>query len=290
MKLRLGALCLFENPTGEAGRALIRQFVLVREADRMGYDDIWLEERHGDAARPSAAITTLLGHLAGVTSKARIGAVLQPLQRELGQLAEDLATAELLARGRLALAVDARGRAPADARDGCAALDALAELRTRLAAGVVVPQPSGAALPAWAVVDGAPAVRRAARQGMAPWLPAELPLAEVAPLLAQWREAGGDGTLPAPLLVRYACPAATREAALALAAPFAQALVGDASAPALLEEALVGSHAEVAARIRALADRFGLGGVVIAPMSAGFDDAKHILADMVDEVRPLLDD
>ena len=32
MSLRLGALCRFENPSDEAGRALIRQFVLVREA------------------------------------------------------------------------------------------------------------------------------------------------------------------------------------------------------------------------------------------------------------------
>ncbi|GLU32167.1 hypothetical protein WKR88_08405 [Trinickia caryophylli] len=31
-------------------------------------------------------------------------------------------------------------------------------------------------------------------------------------------------------------------------------------------------------------------GVVIVPTSANFDDAKHILADIVDEVLPLLDD
>jgi hypothetical protein len=34
----------------------------------------------------------------------------------------------------------------------------------------------------------------------------------------------------------------------------------------------------------------GLYGVVIVPMSAHFDTAKHILADRVDEVRPLLED
>ncbi|MDF1484094.1 hypothetical protein PY257_02665 [Ramlibacter sp. H39-3-26] len=59
MSLRPGLLCLFENPTDEAGRALIRQFVLVREA-----------ERHGDAARRGGAITTLFGHLGGVPMSA----------------------------------------------------------------------------------------------------------------------------------------------------------------------------------------------------------------------------
>ena len=41
----LGYLGLCENPTAEEGRALVRQFVLVQEADRMGYDDIWLARR-----------------------------------------------------------------------------------------------------------------------------------------------------------------------------------------------------------------------------------------------------
>ncbi len=68
---QLGYLALSENPTDEAGRALVRQFVLAREADRMGYDDIWLGEHHGDALWPQAGVLSLLGHLSAVTSKAR---------------------------------------------------------------------------------------------------------------------------------------------------------------------------------------------------------------------------
>ena len=41
--------------------------------------------------------------------------------------------------------------------------------------------------------------------------------------------------------------------------------------------------------LRHLGERFGLLGVIVVPMSAGFDDAKHILADLVDEVLPLLE-
>jgi alkanesulfonate monooxygenase SsuD/methylene tetrahydromethanopterin reductase-like flavin-dependent oxidoreductase (luciferase family) len=127
---KLGYLCLSENPTAEEGRALLRQFVLVREADRMGYDDIWLGEHHDDRAWPTGAATALLGHLAAVTSKARIGSmVLMPALRDAVQLAEDVATIDLLAKGRFELGV-ASGAAHAKApcrpaastlrRHGCA--------------------------------------------------------------------------------------------------------------------------------------------------------------------------
>lgn len=284
MKLRLGALCLFDNPTGEDGRALIRQFVLVREADRMGFDDIWLAECADDPAHPSTAVETLLGHLAGVTSKARIGAVVQPWRHEVEALAQSLATASLLGRGRLALAADARG-AHTDATASLAALQA------KLAGqgGPLIPAAPGVPVPAWAVVDSADAARQAAARVAGLWVPAELDEAEVDALIGAFREAGGS-TDPGVLLARFACPAATREAASALAQPFAHWRAGADAAPAMLARSLVGSHAEVAQALRHLGDRFGLLGVVVVPMSAGFDDAKHILADLVDEVRPLLDD
>jgi hypothetical protein len=61
---KLGYLCLSENPSNEAGRAIIRQFVLVREAERMGYDDIWLAEHHFDGQWPQGGALALLGQLA----------------------------------------------------------------------------------------------------------------------------------------------------------------------------------------------------------------------------------
>jgi len=107
---RLGYLALGDNPSDEAGRALVRQFVLVREADRMGYDDIWVGEHPLDAAWPQPAIGVLLGHLAAVTSKARIGAfALVPGRRPLAPLAEAETDPELKAALRAALdAIDLR--------------------------------------------------------------------------------------------------------------------------------------------------------------------------------------
>ncbi len=286
MSLRLGTLCLFENPSDEAGRALIRQFVLVREADRMGYDDIWLAELHGDARRPSGAITTLLGHLAGVTSKARIGAVLQPQGRDAAQLAEDLATASLLSRERLALA------ARAGAGEAASAVDALAALCAVLggAAPAPVPRPPESPPPAWVMAAQPDTVRRAAAHALGLWLPPELAEEDAVALLSLYREYREGAADPKPLLTRYTCPGATREAALAIARPYLDALMPSAQADAVLARSLVGSHAEVAAQIRRLEAGLGLYGVVIVPMSAQFDTAKRILADMVDEVRPLLED
>jgi alkanesulfonate monooxygenase SsuD/methylene tetrahydromethanopterin reductase-like flavin-dependent oxidoreductase (luciferase family) len=282
-------LCLFENPSNEAGRALIRQFVLVREADRMGYDDIWLTEHHGDASRPSGAITALLGHLAGVTSKARIGAVLQAALRDSAQLAEDLATVELLSRGRLALAVDAL------AGEVAGAPDRLADLRARLLgeSADLVPRPVGASLPGWVLASHADAVRGAAQRALGLWLPPDLATETVPDIIALYRKAALEfGTAPEPklLLTRYASPAAAAGDARQIATTYLEAMAGAGRRESLLRQSLVGTHAEVAARIRQMEAEFGLHGVVVIPMSANFDVAKHILADMVDEVRPLLDD
>ncbi|HET6787417.1 MAG TPA: LLM class flavin-dependent oxidoreductase, partial [Aquabacterium sp.] len=90
---RLGYLCLSENPTAEAGRALIRQFVLVREAERMGYDDIWLGEQHFDSQWPQGAAIAMLGYMAAVTNKSRIGSmVCLPAFHDPIRLAEEVAT------------------------------------------------------------------------------------------------------------------------------------------------------------------------------------------------------
>ncbi len=287
MSIRLGALCLFENPSREAGRALVRQFVLAREADRMGYDDIWLAERHGDVRRPSAAITALLGHLAGVTSKARIGAIVQPVERNTSQLLEDLSTIELLSRGRLALAVDATGA------EGAAAVGTLAGLRGALADGdspELVPRPSGKRLPSWVVADCVAAVERAAAADLGLWLPEWMAPAAMERLLGAYRAAAPERVDPRPLLTRHACSATSREAAMAIARPFLEELLGVALAESALAQSLVGSHEEVAQQILHLQSALGLEEMVIVPMSAHFDTAKHILADMVDEVRPLLGD
>ncbi|TAL24725.1 MAG: LLM class flavin-dependent oxidoreductase [Aquabacterium sp.] len=315
---QLGYLGLCENPTAEAGRALIRQFVLVREADRMGYDDIWLGEHHGDAVWPSAGVLGLLGHLAGVTSKARIGSmVLQPGLRDARQLAEELATIDLLSKGRLELGVasgavfapgpGAAGIEAARARhrllDTLDTLQAAWQARTDGAAAgdAPVPQPDRP-LPIWVAADDPYTLDAAAARGWGLMAAATHTLERVRRACS--RHAAVAGRPPPLTLARFACTAATREEAVAIAEPYFRSLAERArlagwgadrgrsivrDVDALIAESLVGSHAEVAAQFSAIGRDWGASRIAIVPTSAQFDTHKHILANFVDEVRPLFD-
>ena len=310
---RLGYLCLCENPSAEEGRALIRQFVLVREADRMGYDDIWLGEQHDERNGPSGAASALLGHLAAVTSKARIGSMLQlPALHPPRQLAEDIATLDLLSKGRFGFgaasgaafgpALRARGVEPAAAHDRlCSTLD---RLQVLLADPALVPRPSQSPVPMWIASDDESTLRHAAERGWGLMAAASHSRARVKRAVRIYTQASG-GRAPALVLARFACTAPTQEEALAIATPYFEAFAARSKAagwgrdrersmaadvPALISESLVGSHADVAARFKALGDDLGASHVAIVPTSAQFDTHKHILADFVDEVRPLFDE
>lgn len=310
MTPRLGYLCLFDNPSAEDQRALTRQFVLVREADRMGFDDIWIGEHHADGAWPTASITALLGHLAAVTSKARIGAL--PLATGLHdplRLAEDLATIDLLSKGRLDVAAASGGAFPAalqrfGIRPPAARarfLDVLGLVQERLAGDrLLAPRPVQQPLPLWIASDEPAVLRQAAAQGAGLVAAATHTDARVQAALSHYARPA-DARL---VLARFACPAATREEALAIARPYLENFVARAKAAgwgrdasrslaqdvdALLAHSLVGSHAEVAAQVRRLADELHVAALALIPTSAQFDTHKHILADLVDEVRPLLE-
>ncbi len=310
MNPRLGYLCLFDNPSAEDQRAITRQFVLVREADRMGYDDIWIGEQHFDGSWPSASITALLGHLAAVTSKARIGAL--PLATGLHdplRLAEDLATLDLLSKGRLDVAAASGGAFPAALqRFGIKPqaarsrfLDVLGLVQERLAGDAqLAPRPGQQPLPLWIAGDDPAVLAQAARQQVGLIAAATYTDARIGAALAHFARPQ-DARL---VLARFACPAATHEEAVAIARPYLEAFVERAKVAgwgrdatrsmaqdvdALLAHSLVGSHAEVAEKIRRLGTDLHVRAVAVIPTSAQFDTHKHILADLVDEVRPLLE-
>ena len=319
---RLGYLCLSENPSAEAGRALVRQFVLVREADRMGYDDIWFGEQHFDTAWPQGAIMALLGHLAAASSKARIGAmVLMPALREAVSLAEEVATLDLLSKGRFELGVasgaafaatlQSRGFAADQARlQMRAVLDQVAAtLSGQPVPGTVppvalVPAPAQTAVPMWMAADDEQSLRYAAARGWGLMAAATHSRERVARAVRLYTEASG-GRTPALVLARFACSADTADEARAIAAPYFDALRARAAVlgwgsdrtrsiaqdvEALMAESLIGRHADVAQQFRALAADYGATRVAIVPTTGQFDAHKHILAAFVDEVRPLLDD
>ncbi len=340
MNPKLSYLCLFENPSDEAGRALIRQFVLVREADRMGYDEIWIGEHHGDSVWPTPASTALTGYLAGVTQHARIGVMaVQTESRDPRHLAAELSTLDLLSKGRLNLGVSfgspfkpeyrpqgvdpaittpalrERGRLRARER-----VEAVRQMLVDSAAGMttsyrgatldvqearLVPRfASPEAVPTWVATHHDDGVSWAAEQGLGLMAGPTATTARLQRMRDRYRSVapGGD---PRLVLARFTFAAENgdeaRRAARAYLEVFAQRMqrLGAEEHPgetvtfdidALLAQSLVGSWQEVADQILALQAEVGVHSLAVIPTSSHFDTVKRILADLVDEVRPLLSD
>jgi luciferase family oxidoreductase group 1 len=93
-----------------AREAYVRMLELARHGDSLGYRRYWLAEHHNMPGIASAATSVLIGHVAGGTSRIRVGAggIMLPNHAPL-QVAEQFGTLASLYPGRIDLGV---GRAP----------------------------------------------------------------------------------------------------------------------------------------------------------------------------------
>jgi alkanesulfonate monooxygenase SsuD/methylene tetrahydromethanopterin reductase-like flavin-dependent oxidoreductase (luciferase family) len=324
---KLGYLCLSENPSHEAGRALIRQFVLVREAERMGYDDIWLAEHHFDGQWPHAGALALLGQLMAVTTKSRVGSLaLLPAVHDPLMLASHVATLDLMSKGRFQFGVASGGALSQTLKAyGLDRDTARSRMHTHLdqvlamlsgqsprshdghegdATLALSVQPVQPQVPIWLAADDDASLQRAGREGWGLVAAATHTKDRVRRAVDTYMKAS-NGTVPQLTLARFASTAASTEEAVATATSYFDAFISHATEAgwgqdpqrsmardmkALLAESLVGQHKEVAAQFKAMAEGFGATRIAIVPTSGQFDTHKHILADFVDEIRPLLDE
>ena len=100
-------------PVGEGqdvASAFVHMGQLARLADHLGYHRYWLAEHHNMPGVASAATAVLIGHLAGLTTRIRVGAggIMLPNHSPL-QVAEQFGTLASLHPGRIDLGL---GRAP----------------------------------------------------------------------------------------------------------------------------------------------------------------------------------
>src|SRR5438128_7302509 len=80
------------------------QLAIVQEAERLGYDSVWTAEAYGSDA------ATILGWLAGQTTKIRLGsAIFQIPARSAGMTAMTAATLDQLSDGRFILGIGSSG-------------------------------------------------------------------------------------------------------------------------------------------------------------------------------------
>jgi luciferase family oxidoreductase group 1 len=105
---------------GSAAQSFRNTLDLARHAERWGFHRYWLAEHHNMPGVASAATAVVIGHVAGGTSRIRVGAggVMLPNHSPL-VIAEQFGTLESLHPGRIDLGL---GRAPGSDRQAMLAL------------------------------------------------------------------------------------------------------------------------------------------------------------------------
>ena len=98
------------NQGSHASEALRRTLDLARHAERWGFERYWVAEHHNMKGIASAATSVVIGHIAGGTSRIRVGAggIMLPNHAPL-VIAEQFGTLAALFPGRIDLGL---GRAP----------------------------------------------------------------------------------------------------------------------------------------------------------------------------------
>jgi luciferase family oxidoreductase group 1 len=121
MLIPLSILDLSPIPAGtKDSEALINTLDLARAADRLGYVRYWLAEHHSIPSVASTSPEIMIGHVASVTNRMRIGSggIMLPNHAPL-RIAEEFRVLEALHPGRIDLGV---GRAPGSSQATALAL------------------------------------------------------------------------------------------------------------------------------------------------------------------------
>jgi alkanesulfonate monooxygenase SsuD/methylene tetrahydromethanopterin reductase-like flavin-dependent oxidoreductase (luciferase family) len=111
--MKTGIFCNYENHHFYAPDAIQEQVVLVKHAEGLGFEEAWVSEHHFNEFNLSPSSLILLAHLAGLTSKIRLGtgAVLLAFHSPI-RVAEDIATLDNLCGGRLLFGIAKGGPFP----------------------------------------------------------------------------------------------------------------------------------------------------------------------------------
>jgi alkanesulfonate monooxygenase SsuD/methylene tetrahydromethanopterin reductase-like flavin-dependent oxidoreductase (luciferase family) len=232
MDFRLSVLDVSPVSSGSDGpRALRNTLELARLTDRLGYERYWLAEHHNLPSIASSAPEIMIGHVASVTERMRVGAggIMLPNHAPL-KVAETFRVLEALHPGRIDLGIGrAPGTDPATAtalrrsRDGLGAEDfpqRFGELLAFSGEGFpddhpfrsVVAMPADVELPPiWLLGSSGYSARAAGQMGFGYGFAAHFSPADPAPAMRAYRESfepsetferrmrsGSPGQLPSP--------------------------------------------------------------------------------------------
>jgi hypothetical protein len=71
--MKTGLFCNYENHGNDTHRAIFEQVALVKHVESLGFESAWVTEHHFNDFSVSPSILVLMAHLAGMTSKIRLG-------------------------------------------------------------------------------------------------------------------------------------------------------------------------------------------------------------------------
>ncbi|MDF1484104.1 LLM class flavin-dependent oxidoreductase [Ramlibacter sp. H39-3-26] len=319
---RYGVFLNVENPGGSAAQALEETMRTGVEAEALGFDDVWVAEHHYSRFAIGSAPGALLGYLAARTSRVRLGtgAALLALNDPV-RVAEEVATLDLLSRGRIEFGVARGGPFPVQYRHAGLASPEAARERMHEALALILrlwsepatclegrfyrcddlsiePRPLQQPVPVWLASLSADSRRLAAAHGYGLMATPSADLAKVAALLAPERAARGD--FPFAIARFFHCESDHRRAVengLAgvrsypglMGVRFTPAsmppmFAPDASDAVILANAVIGDPAHCAARLRLLQEQLGPHRLLLKPAAHDPAQARAALGLFMREV------
>lgn len=325
--MRFGLFCSYHAEEENFSAAYAAQTREILRAEALGFDEAWLAEHHFNPEASSPSIFALLGQLAALTTRIRLGsaAVLLPFRNPL-LVAEDVATIDLLSGGRFDFGF-AKGAPFGDqnrhfgvtrevSRD--MTIEAFELIAKLLGGGTVdfagkffsaeavrlVPRPVQAPVPAWFATTTEDALRYAARKNLGLMAAPPFPVPVVEQMIETFR-GEAPGADPKLVIARFFMAAPTRNEAFERAgefiARFEQKLARGAQNPSaqpgaqkafdgrdLLARSLIGSYDEVVEQIFELQRRLNPYALLIAPASRIAARREAAILDFAENIRPRL--
>jgi len=323
--MKFGVFCPFHNPEGDYRRAIAAQADFVLHAEALGFDEAWVAEHHFNPNGVSSSILVLLGHLATLTTRIRIGsaAVLLSFRNPI-QVAEDIATVDNISNGRLNFGVARGGSAllpnkhfavsRAQARDvmleGLQLVERLlyedhvtfSGAHYRLDDVSLVPKPLQRPIPTFVATTNPDALAYAASRGYGTMAAPPYAIDRVAQIVADYRAAEPDAD-PGMTLSRFFYAASSRDEAMREAMPELEAFVTrkravtppdnpvqptELSLESILERSLIGSYDDIIEKLVRWRQRLPLRALLLRPMTRDRDRAKKTLDRFAIAIRPAL--
>jgi alkanesulfonate monooxygenase SsuD/methylene tetrahydromethanopterin reductase-like flavin-dependent oxidoreductase (luciferase family) len=302
--MRTGLFCTYENPQRDYRSAYAEQTKLVQLVEALGFDEAWVAEHHFNPDASSPSCLAILAHLAGRTTRIRLGsaAVLLPFHNPI-QVAEDVATLDILSDGRFNFGIGKGGPFPIQnkhfgvSKDDSRAktLEALSLIQKLLTEDGVsfegeffkaedvslTPKPLQTPIPTFIATSTADAVKAAAEHSYGVMGAPPFPLESVRDTLSLYHEIAPQGD-PKLILIRFYHLAPTHAQAVDEAAifllPFLERMQATTAfmqpdwtpwfkLDRMIEDSLIGTPAEVRDKVLRIEAELRPRSLVLKPMS-----------------------